>query len=234
MCVCQKPHWPHRPAWPSTISTGANTGSRLQLNIHPRGQLSGRKQTHLWWPGLCGGMTYAPTCQMSLARFDSPGRVAPLPVHYVLIRLIVLSECKCWLLFHGSTGRRFAQMRSKLMSQLFTVNYLSVITPQRICRASLPIFSQAFLFNLTSTSHLDAAHCDHSFLLPSCRELSALLYGNLMVIGEGMLLSNCQCLFKLSSQLDAAKRWLERLSFSHILSSVPLNVKKSTLQIWQV
>lgn len=175
MCVCQKPHWPHRPAWPSTISTGANTGSRLQLNIHPRGQLSGRKQTHLWWPGLCGGMTYAPTCQMSLARFDSPGRVAPLPVHYVLIRLIVLSECKCWLLFHGSTGRRFAQMRSKLMSQLFTVNYLSVITPQRICRASLPIFSQAFLFNVTSTSHLDAAHCDHSFLLPSCRELSALL-----------------------------------------------------------
>lgn len=175
MCVCQKPHWPHRPAWPSTISTGANSGSRLQLNIHPRGQLSGRKQTHLWWPGLCGGMTYAPTCQMSLARFDSPGRVAPLPVHYVLIRIIVLSECKCWLLFHGSTGRRFAQMKSKLMSQLFTLNYLSVITPQRTCRASLPIFSQAFLFNLTSTSHLDAAHCDHSFLLPSCRELSALL-----------------------------------------------------------
>lgn len=63
---------------------------RWQLNLYPRGQSSGRRQTHPWLPGLWGGMTRAPTCHMGLTRFDSWGRVGAPPVHYFLTCFIPL------------------------------------------------------------------------------------------------------------------------------------------------
>lgn len=73
---------------------------RFQATIkrRPGGQSSGRKQTHLRQSGLCGGMTYAPTCQPGLAGFDSPGAAAAPPVHYVLACIVPLSRSECWLL----------------------------------------------------------------------------------------------------------------------------------------
>lgn len=63
---------------------------RWQLNLYSRGQSSGRRQTHPCLPGLCGGMTRAPTCHMGLTGFDSWGRVGALPVHYFLTCFIPL------------------------------------------------------------------------------------------------------------------------------------------------
>lgn len=114
--TCISVYLSHWPKWSSTISTGANSGSRLQLNLRPRGQSPGRKQTHLRQPGHCGGMTYAPTCQTGLAGFDSLGCVAAPPVHYVLAHLVLLSYSEFWLLFQVLIGRGFAQMKSKSMS----------------------------------------------------------------------------------------------------------------------
>lgn len=74
ICVCVYPE-PCWPIWPSAISTGADSSSRQQLNLHPRGQSSGRKQMHMRQPGLCGRMTYALTCVTDLAGFDSLGSV---------------------------------------------------------------------------------------------------------------------------------------------------------------
>lgn len=61
-------------------------------------------------------MTYGHTCQAGLAGLDSLGNVAALPVHYVLAHLVLLSYSECWLLFQGLTARRFAQIKSKLIS----------------------------------------------------------------------------------------------------------------------
>lgn len=96
LCVYQEPTGPHRATWPSAISTGANSGSRRQLNLHPRGQSSGRKQMHLRQSRLCGEMTYAPTCQIGLAGFDSWGYVAAPPVHYVLV--LICTSLLQWVL----------------------------------------------------------------------------------------------------------------------------------------
>lgn len=87
--------------------------SRRQLNLRPRGQSCGRKQTHLRQWELCGGMTYVPTCQTGLPGFDSPGCAAAPPVRYVPAHL----SSSCLQQSVGfSSFLQAAPMKSKSMS----------------------------------------------------------------------------------------------------------------------
>lgn len=67
---------PRPLSWPSAISTGANSSYRQQLNLHPRGQSSGRKARSLRTDDK------APTSQSGLAGSDLGGADALL-VNYL-------------------------------------------------------------------------------------------------------------------------------------------------------
>lgn len=94
-------------------------------------------------------------------------------------------------------------------------------------------FQPSFAMSKISFTPGRCPHCSHSFTPPSCRGLSALLKGNLMVIVEGRLLSDCKRLFRGSSQLKATARWMESISFSQIQRTEPLNSKKIAPCRWQ-